>query len=111
MKLTMKSGRVIIDGREFTGTSFSITGNKVIVDGVAVEGELVGDINIQIFGDVDSLETTDGTVSVSGNSGSISTTNGDVEVKGSSTSIKTVNGNVTTSCTGSVTTTNGNISH
>lgn len=35
------SGKVVIDGREFNGRNVQISGNKVIVDGVTQDGEIV----------------------------------------------------------------------
>jgi DUF4097 and DUF4098 domain-containing protein YvlB len=111
MKLSMKGGRVIIDGREFTGSSFNITNGKVTVDGVIQCGELVGDINIQVFGDVQQLENTSGTVTVSGNSGNIKTVSGDVEVKGTAQDIQTVSGDVSAKSAGNIKTVSGDIRH
>lgn len=102
MKINMSNSKVIIDGREFTGRKFEINGDKVIVDGIQVDGNLVGNISISVYGDVESIETTNGEVNISGNSGDIKTVNGNVSVTGDSGNIKTVNGNITTkSCTNS----------
>lgn len=111
MKLTMKSGRVTIDGREFNGSTFNIQNGKVSVDGVEQDGQLVGDINIQVFGDVHQIENTNGTVTVSGNSGDIRTVNGAVEIKGSARNVETVNGGVSVKSAVSIRTVNGDISH
>lgn len=55
MNISMKNGRVVIDGREFSGSNISIQGNQVIVDGIAQDGELVGPISVQVFGNVEQL--------------------------------------------------------
>ncbi len=55
MKLSMKGGRVIIDGREFTGSSISITNGKVTVDGVTQDGELVGDVSAKSAGNIKTV--------------------------------------------------------
>lgn len=111
MNLKMKGGKVIIDGREFTGTSFNIDGNKVIVDGVQVDGELVGDINIQVFGNVESINNTSGAVTVNGDAGPVRTVSGSVSVSGSSLDINTVSGSVTAKACGNVRTVSGAINN
>lgn len=109
MNINMKNGKVIIDGREFTGTSFNINGNKVIIDGKQVDGELIGDVNIQAFGSVESINNPNGTVTVNGDSGNIKTIRGSVFVSGKSLDINTVSGNVTTKSCGNVKTVSGTI--
>lgn len=109
MNINMKNGKVIIDGREFTGTSFNINGNKVIVDGKQVDGELIGDVNIQVFGSVESINNTSGTVTVNGDSGNIKTISGSVFVSGKSLDINTVSGDVTTKPCVNVKTVSGTI--
>lgn len=111
MNLKMKGGKVIIDGREFTGTSFNIDGNKVVIDGVQVDGELVGDVNIQVFGSVESISNTSGSVTVSGDSGTIKTISGSVCVSGNSLDINTVSGSVTAKACRNVKTVSGAINN
>ena len=95
MNFNMKSsGRIVIDGREFSGRNVSITGNKVTIDGVVQDGELQGDINIQIYGDVDTLDNASGVVKCY-NVGSLKTMSGDVECGDISGNVKTMSGNVT----------------
>lgn len=93
MKLSMKNGKVVIDGREFTGRSISIRGDRVIVDGVQVEGSLSGPITVQVFGDVENLEGID-RVTVSGSCGSVKTVSGDVQCGAVAGNVQTVSGNV-----------------
>ena len=94
MNVTMKNGRVVIDGREFSGRSISICGNKVSVDGVTQDGELVGPISVSVIGDVDSLDNGSGSVLVHGNVGNINTGSGDVQCGDVRGSIRTGSGDV-----------------
>lgn len=105
-------GRIIIDGREFAGQNISINGNKVTVDGVVQDGELVGDIRIEIYGDVDHIDSGSGDVTVSGSAGTVSTMSGSVECGSVGGFVKTMSGNVTCGAvTGSVSTMSGNVRH
>lgn len=78
MNITMKNGRVCIDGRDFTGKSISISGNQVIVDGVPQDGTLAGPITVNVVGDVESLTTGSGDVYILGKVGQVRTGSGDV---------------------------------
>ncbi|WYC18349.1 hypothetical protein [Citrobacter phage vB_CfrS_K1M] len=112
MNLKMKSGgKIIIDGREFTGGNIQINGDEVIIDGVKQSGSLIGDVNIQVFGDIESLENTRGTINVSGSSGDIKTVSGNVNVSGNSANVNTVSGSVTSKICGNVKTISGSINH
>lgn len=112
MKIIMKSsGRVTIDEREFIGRNISMIGNRVIVDGITQEGELIGDVNIQVFGNAEYIENTSGQVNVSGNSGNIKTVSGAVTVSGDADDISTVSGNVASKICGNVKTISGDINH
>ena len=93
MNFTMGSGRIVIDGREFKGKNVSIVGGKVTVDGMIQDGELTGDINVVIHGDVELLNNTSGSVTAN-NVGNLQTVSGDVNCKDVSGSIKTVSGDV-----------------
>lgn len=109
MNLSMKSGKIVIDGKEFVGSNIQISGNKVIIDSVTQDGELVGDINITINGDVKSIENTSGVVSAS-NVGSVKTVSGDVYCADVSGDVKTVSGDVkATKIIGKVNTVSGDI--
>jgi len=95
MKLNMKigSGRVVIDGREFNGRSIQINGDRVIVDGVQVEGSLSGPVSVQVYGDVESLECS-GDATIAGSAGSVKTVSGDVRCGLVNGSVQTVSGDV-----------------
>lgn len=111
MELNMKNGRIVVDGREFRGNSVTITNGKVTVDGVAQDGELVGDINITVHGDVERLENSAGTVKAN-NVGSIATQSGDVNCGAVNGSVQTMSGDVDCgNIGGSVSTMSGDIEH
>ena len=110
MNFNMRSkSSIVIDGREFSGKSVSISNGKVTIDGVKQDGDLVGDINITVNGDVEFLENECGTVSAQSVT-TIKTMSGNVkcgEVKGS---IKTMSGDVTCSdVSGNISTISGDI--
>lgn len=111
MNISMKNGKVTIDGKTFSGNNVSINGNgKVIVDGKVQDGELVGEIHVSVIGDVESVENTNGSVTCQ-NAGRVQTTNGRVRVNGDVTGdVKTTNGDVTANVIkGKVSTVNGDI--
>ena len=111
MKFNMKNGRIVIDGREFRGSSVSIQNGKVTVDGVTQKGDLVGDVNITIHGDVERLENSQGKV-IANNVGSIDTQSGDVECGDVTGSVQTMSGDVECeSIGGSVSTMSGDVRH
>lgn len=88
------SGKVTIDGKSFTGKNIRIDGNKVIVDGETQDGELVGDISVQVAGNVDELSSVSGDIIVNGNAARVSSTSGDISCEDVSGDVKTVSGDV-----------------
>jgi hypothetical protein len=109
MKINMKGGSVTIGGRIFKGRDISINNGKVTIDGKDQYGDLVGDINIEVHGDVESIENSSGQVTAV-KVGSISTASGDVECGDVSGSVSTMSGDV--GCgfvSGSVSTMSGDI--
>lgn len=100
---------VTIDGKTFKGGSVNIINGKVIVDGVTQDGELVGDINVTVSGDVDTISNTNGMVSAN-NVGSVQTTNGNVICEDIAGDAKTTNGDIRANVIyGKVSTVNGDI--
>ncbi|MEL7440909.1 MAG: hypothetical protein AAGJ58_20680 [Pseudomonadota bacterium] len=93
MNISMKNGSVTIDGKTFNGSNISISNNKVIVDGVVQGGELVGDVNVVVHGDVDQLTNTSGKVEAK-SVGNVKTVSGDVSCGNVSGSVQTVSGDV-----------------
>lgn len=105
----MKNGKVTIDGKSFTGSNISINNNKVIVDGVVQDGELIGDVNVVVHGDVELLENTSGTIKA-GNVGQVKTVSGDVDCCDVSGNVQTVSGDVNCgNINGSVKTVSGDV--
>ena len=97
MNITMKNGSMTINGKSYSGKNICIDGNKIVIDGKEQEGELVGDINVTVNGDVESLSTVSGDVTTTGDIGSVKTTSGDVTLKKGDikTNVQTISGYVT----------------
>lgn len=109
MNVSMKNGKVIIDGREFSGRSIQIKNDRVMVDGVMVDGSLSGPINVVIHGDCERLEAID-SVTVTGACGSVRTVSGDVQCGPVSGDVQTVSGDVNCGpVTGNVKTVSGDV--
>ena len=75
-------GSIQINGKTFQDHNISISGNKVIIDGVVqTDSEFKCQvINIEINGDVGSIHSEAADVTVSGSvTGSIKTSSGDIE--------------------------------
>lgn len=112
MNIKMCNGTITIDGKTFSGKSVQINGNKVVVDGVTQEGELVGDISVVVNGDCETVDSSNANVTVKGSVGSIRTTNGEIICGPVGGEVSSNNGNI--SCgtvAGGVKTINGNIRH
>ena len=112
MNISIKSGNVTINGRTYSGRSFSINDGRVVVDGKPQDGErLVGPISVHVNGDCDSVECESGDVTVMGLvRGSAKTVSGDIRCADVGGSVQTVSGDV--SCgnvAGSVGTVSGDI--
>jgi len=111
MNVSVSNGKAVIDGREFTGNRISINGNKVIVDGVVQDGELVGNISVVIHGDVEKIEVVSGTVKANSVT-SIKTTSGDIDCGDVTGSVMTVSGDIDCgNVGGNVSTVSGDIIH
>jgi hypothetical protein len=112
MDINMK-GRsgVTIDGRSFSGNNISVRNGKVTVDGVVQDGELVGDVNVTVYGDVEHLSSTSGLVTAE-HVGNIKTVSGDVNCLGVEGDIQTLSGDVHCAMVGgSIKTASGDIKH
>ena len=111
MNVNMNSGRIVIDGREFKGSNVSIINGKVTVDGIVQDGELVGSINVEIHGDVNSIDNQSGNVTAH-NVGEVNTGSGDVKCGDVSGSIRTGSGDVDCgSVGGNIRTGSGDVCH
>lgn len=93
INLTGKSS-VTIDGKSFVGRSITINGDKVFVDGVQQEGSLIGDVNVTIAGNVETIELSSGKVEVQGSAGSVHTQSGDVVCGNIAGSASTMSGDI-----------------
>lgn len=110
MKINTGGSSVTIDGRTFTGRSISITGDKVVVDGVEQDGSLVGPVSVTVNGNAESVETGSGSVTVTGGAGRIKTMSGDVHCGAVAGDVGTMSGDVTCGpITGNVKTMSGDI--
>lgn len=111
----MVNGKVTVNGNVFqtNGSSFSINGNgNVIINGETVLTVESKNIEVNIVGDVENLQTTSGDINVEGVvNGSVKTVSGDIQVKGGVTGdVQTVSGDVKSpQISGNVKTVSGNI--
>ena len=111
MKLNVRSGKILIDGKEFSGKNIIIANGKVTIDGIIQDGELVGDVNITVHGDVEHLENASGKV-IANKAGNIHTQSGDVECGDITGSVQTMSGDIDCGAIGgSVSTMSGDIKH
>lgn len=105
------SSSVTIDGRTFSGRSISISGDKVVVDGVEQSGTLVGSITVTVNGNADYVSSSSGDIRVSGECGTVSSTSGDIQCGNVTGSVSTVSGDINAgSIAGSAKTVSGDIS-
>lgn len=102
-------GNIVINGQSYTGHSVTLNRDNIIIDGVVQSGSLIGNINIEVLGDVEHIDSGSGNVKAnsvgiiqtgSGNvtcedvSGSIRTGSGDVQCLAVSGSVRTGSGDV-----------------
>lgn len=57
---------IIINGVSYEGKSISISGNKVIIDGVEQDQKVSGVVKVEVTGDLASLKTS-GSAEITGN--------------------------------------------
>lgn len=90
INVTHNGGCINVNGQKYTGSTISIIGNKVFVDGKDQTPD-AKDIRIEVVGDIQELEVDyANSILVEGNVGNIKSGSGDVSVDGN------VTGNVTT---------------
>jgi len=110
MKINTGGSSVTIDGRTFTGRSISISGDKVVIDGVEQAGTLVGPISVTINGNAESVETGSGKIEITGTAGRVKTMSGSVRCGDVHGDVGTMSGDVTCGAiSGSVKTMSGDI--
>lgn len=116
LQLTRVSGSVSVNGTVYSGSSITIgsdkSGNRqVIIDGVVQQTSLVGEIAIQITGNVGAVDLTAGSVTVNGDVGSVETVSGNVSAQTIKGNAQTVSGDIkTSSLEGNAKTMSGDIS-
>lgn len=111
MKLNIRNGVTVINGKTYMGSCIQVSNGRVIVDGVEHGVEPGPSIDVEIHGDVQSLEMESGTVKAN-SAGTIKTVSGDVVCGEVSGSIKSVSGDINTGAVaGSVSTVSGDIKH
>ncbi|CAL7891850.1 hypothetical protein [Fusobacterium necrophorum] len=88
------NGKIIINGKEYTGKNISIINNKVMIDGREYQEE-GKEIYIVIQGDIESLELEQcSKISVYGNAKTVKTMSGDVECYTIEGNVSTMSGDV-----------------
>lgn len=111
MKLNIRNGVTVINGKTYKGSCIQVSNGRVIVDGVEHGVESGPSIDVEIHGDVQSLEMESGSVKAN-SAGTIKTVSGDVVCGEVSGSIKSVSGDINTGAVaGSVSTVSGDIKH
>lgn len=112
-KMNIRTGgsSVTINGQTFKGGSVSISGDKIVIDGVEQQGTLVGPVSVVVQGNAQSVETTSGRVEVTGSAGNVKTMSGNVRCADVTGGVSTMSGDVTCrEVGGSVSTMSGDIS-
>jgi predicted thioredoxin/glutaredoxin len=100
---------IIVNGKHYKGNSVIVEDNCVIIDGKVQSEDVSGNIQIIIEGNVDSIETSSGSVRAK-NVGNIQTVSGDVTCADVSGNVTTVSGDVDCKeITGNVSTISGDI--
>lgn len=92
-----RSASISINGRTYSGNSVSVINDRVVVDGVEQDGEmLTHPISVQIIGNCESIETTTGDVTIAGSvSGNVEAMSGDVQCSEIGGDVETMSGSVT----------------
>lgn len=111
MKLNIRNGVTVINGKTYKGSCIQVSNGRVIVDGVEHGVESGPSIEVEIHGDVQSLELESGTVRAN-SAGMIRTVSGDVVCGEVSGSVSAVSGDINTGAvSGMVSTVSGDITH
>ena len=97
--VSKKGSTVHINGRGYTGHRIEIVNGAIVVDGVAYDDELPGEIHVSIAGDVESVEIGAGSVTAR-DIGNVKTMSGDVRCERVSGDVRTMSGDVKTNSLG-----------
>lgn len=111
MRGTRGVSSLTVNGTTYFGNSIQISNGRVLVDGKEVADHAGSPkIEVNIHGDVDTIEAGSGDVRVNGNAGVIRTGSGDVECRDVAGTVTTGSGNVRCSAiAGNASTGSGNI--
>ncbi|MGL5589064.1 MAG: hypothetical protein ACRDDI_13505 [Aeromonas veronii] len=103
------SGTISINGEVYNGRNVVINNGNVTIDGKSV-GTPNPPISVEVFANVERLESAAGDVTVNGDVGSVKTQAGDVKCNNVAGSVQTMSGDVTCrGVIGSAKTMSGNI--
>lgn len=106
----ISSNNIQINGKNYSGSNIVISNGKVTIDGQLQADSFTGDIQINISGNVEKVETSTGDVQCE-SAGSVNTSTGDVKANEIAGNVKTSTGDVTAKMIhGSVKTSTGDIS-
>lgn len=94
MKIETGGSSVTINGKTFTGRTISVTGDRIVIDGIECGDCLVGPINVVVNGNAESVETTSGKVDITGSVGRVKTMSGDVHCADVSGDVGTMSGDI-----------------
>jgi hypothetical protein len=112
MNITLKNGRIEINGKSFFGNHININAGRVVVDGIT-QGDVIGHVvHVTVIGDCESVENESGNVTVRGVTGSLRTGSGDVIAANVAGGIQTGSGDVSCGTVGgSIRTGSGDVHH
>lgn len=121
---------ITINGKTYNGNNFTMSGNKIIIDGVEINDMeeakeitvvVTGNINsislgaaksFVVHGSVGDISTGSGDVTCEDVTGSVNTASGDVDCKNIGDNVRTASGDVNADAIiGSVNTMSGDIKH
>lgn len=106
-----KTGTFTVNGKSYSGNNMVINSNGVSVDGYNLQTD-IRNLNIEINGDIESIDNTVGNITVNGYVNKIDSTTGTINASGNvNGNINTTTGNVKVGGTvnGKVTTVTGNV--
>lgn len=111
MKLNIRNGVTVINGRSFQGSSIQVSNGRVVIDGIDQGVESGPSIDVQINGHVESLELEAGTVKAD-SAGTVKTVSGYVVCGDVSGPVSSVSGDIDAGAiSGPVSTISGDVKH
>jgi len=112
MKISMKNGDVIVNGKSYKGTNIVVTNDRVIIDGVE-QGDSYKDqkISVVVNGTVESMSLSGADLNINGNVFTVNVEGGNVKCEEILGNVNVVNGNIKCkSIEGNVQAVNSNVS-